>query len=112
MSVYHLSYDVKDSDETKNNEFRKRITKAIIEKLTPGWIKRPVATTIFFACSHDIDSVMKVLYSAFSNEAFYVITQSKVNSDDKVVMSWLPNEDLESNFADECAKIKADDGKY
>ena len=104
MSVYHLSYDVKNSEKTDNNEFRKKIVKLILSELKPVWIYRPVASTLYFACAHDIDVVKSVLLTDLKADTYYLLTKIEVVQDCPV-RTWLKNPSLAENFAEECKQI-------
>ena len=79
MSVYVLSYDVKDSAKTDNDEFRKKISLEIFRKLKPGWIHRPVASTIYFSCQYDFTYVQSVIVPVLKAEVYYIISKVEVN---------------------------------
>ena len=109
MSVYQLSYDVKDSKKTDNNEFRKKIVKSILVELKPSWIHRPVASTLFFCCKYDMSIVKTQIAQLMVDEVFYILTEAKINSEDKVVMSWVKDPELEKSFKQECDQIQNKD---
>ena len=109
MSVYQLSYDVKDSEKTDNNEFRKKLVKSILVKLKPSWFHRPVASTLFFCCKYDMSIVKAQIAQLMVDEAFYILTEAKINSEDKVVMSWVKDPELEKSFKRECDQIQNKD---
>jgi len=106
MSSYQLSYDVKDSVKTDNNEFRKRIVKSILSELKPTWIHRPVASTIFFSCIDDMSVVKLKLKQLMEDEAFYILTEAKIDEANNVVMAWSMNAELEKNFELEWKQLK------
>ena len=106
MSSYQLSYDVKDSVKTDNNEFRKRIVKSILSELKPAWIHRPVASTIFFSCTDDMSIVKPKIKQLMEGEAFYILTEAKIDMANNVVMAWSINAELEKNFELEWKHLK------
>ena len=108
MSVYQLSYDVKDSEKTDNNEFRKKIVKSILAELNPSWIYRPVASTIFFSCKDDMSIVKPKLKQVMEDDAFYILTEAKIDKANNVVMAWSIDVELEKNFELEWKQLKED----
>lgn len=106
MSVYHLSYDVKDSDKTDNNEFRCRITKGIIKSFNPKWIYRPVASTLFFTCTNDMSIVGPKVKQLMDKESFYILTETKIDEKNYAVLEWAADQALEKSFNKECEQIK------
>lgn len=110
MAVYQLSYDVKDSKSTDNNEFRKKIVKSILRELKPSWIHRPVASTIYFSCGGDKKVVESTLSMVLRDEAYYILSKVEVNEGTAVGI-WQKDPVLEKNFAEECEQIKKDDDK-
>ena len=110
MSVYQLSYDVKDSGKTDNNEFRKKIVWVILGNLRPSWIHRPVASTIYFSCAIDHEIVKSTLSKALSNEAYYILSKVEVNKGVAAGV-WQKDPVLEKNFAEECEQIKKEGNK-
>lgn len=109
MSVYQLSYDVKDSERTDNNEFRKKIVKLILVELRPSWIRRPVASTIFFACKESWAVVESKVKQLMANESFYILTEVNIDHMDNrntMVYSWSPDMELEKNFKKEVEQLQ------
>ena len=110
MAVYQLSYDVKDSVKTDNNEFRKKIVKSIFCELKPSWVYRPVASTIYFCCDIDKEVVKSTLSIALNNEAYYILSKVEVN--DGTAEGVLQKDPvLEKNFVEEYEQIKKDGNK-
>lgn len=110
MSVYQLSYDVKDSRKTGNDEFRKKIVRTILSDLRPSWIHRPVASTIYFSCSVDMAIVKSTLSKVLNIEAYYILSKVEVNEGSAVGV-WRKDPVLEKNFTEECEQIKKEDNK-
>ena len=110
MAVYQLSYDVKNSAKTDNNEFRKKIVKSIFCELKPSWIHRPVASTIYFSCGIDKEVVMSTLSKMLSNEAYYILAKVEVN-ENAAACVWQKDPVLEKNFAEEYEQIKKEDNE-
>jgi len=110
MAIYHLSYDVKDSKRTNNDEFLTKITEKILANFNPKWIYRPVASTIYFTCAYDIDAVKSVLVNALEKDAYYLLTKVEV-LEDHPVRAWQEDPSLAENFAEECKQIKRGMGK-
>lgn len=105
MSVYHLSYDVKDSGKTDNDEFINRLTEEILKTLRPKWIHRPVASTIYFTCAYGIDTVKSSLVKILENDAYYLLTKVEVIESYPIVILQ-KDSSLEKNFAEECKQIE------
>ena len=105
MAIYHLSYDVKDSKRTNNDEFLSKITEKILSNFNPRWIFRPVASTIYFACVYDIDAVKSVLVKTLEKDAYYLLTKVEV-LEGNPVRAWLEDPSLAENFAEDCKRIK------
>ena len=81
----------------------------ILVKLKPSWIHRPVASTLFFCCKYDMSIVKAQIAQLMVDEAFYILTEAKINSEDKVVMSWVKDPELEKSFKRECDQIQNKD---
>ena len=110
MPAYHLSYDVKDSGKTNNDEFLNRITEEILKSLSPQWIYRPVASTIYFACAYGINMVKSSLVKILEKDAYYLLTEVKV-IEDRPVRIRQGDPSLEKNFFEECKQIKEKNSK-
>ena len=106
MPIYHLSYDVKDSSKTDNDEFLNRITEEILKSLSPKWINRPVASTIYFTCAYGIDTVKSSLVKILEKDAYYLLTKVEV-IEGRPVRFWQEDSSLQKNFSEECKQIKA-----
>ncbi len=72
--IFHLSYDVRDSYETDNDDIRKRITEALCESGITE-IEQPVQTTLLIYADGGKYEDIKAAIKSFSCEIHYVLSQ-------------------------------------